>query len=235
MNILGVMTKFVPKIMVVMCCLSWADGMKMNEKILPPALWATNEKLEANLKEMCSNRLLLCELKLAPKTSADEFGDLFVECVEQTLTDLLGTKVREVLLDYFARHDRLAIGDIPGHPRELSMLFDKTFGKCGIMIEKCIMRRFYALLGWEYKEASNFNFSNQVEVARACWKTSQAAGRTDRNSTRHRSSLEKVCVGFVVRATELESSFSECVRAMAPATMDHHRIGGGAEAGLHQL
>jgi hypothetical protein len=129
--------------------------------------------VETNPKEMSSNSLLLYEFKIAPKISADEFGDLFIECVEQTLTDLLGAKVREAVLDYFARYDPLTRADIPGHSRELSMLLDKTFGKGGITIEKCIIRRLYALLEWEYKETSNFNFSNQVEEARAYWKTSQ--------------------------------------------------------------
>jgi hypothetical protein len=157
MDTLGVMTKFVPKIMVVICCQSWADGMKMNEiMLLSPVPDVANEKLETN-----------------PKISADEFPYLFIQSVEQTLTDLLGAKVREALLDYLARHDRLSRGDIPGHPRELSILLDKTFGKGGITIERCIIRRLYAILEWEYKQTSNFNFANQLEEARARWKTSQ--------------------------------------------------------------
>jgi hypothetical protein len=131
--------------------------------------------VETSPKEMGSNCSLLYEVQIAPKISTDEFGDLFVESVEQTLTDLLGANVREALLDYLARHDRLSRGDIPGHPRELSMLLDKIFGKGGITIERCIIRRLYAILEWEYKETSNFNFANQLEEARARWKTSQDA------------------------------------------------------------
>lgn len=122
----------------------------MNTSILlSPALEVANEKLETN-----------------PNISADEFDHFLVESVEQTLTDLLGAKVREALLDYLARHDRLARADIPRHPCELSMLLEKAFGKSGIRIEKYIMRRLYAFLEWEYKETSNFNFANQVEEAR---------------------------------------------------------------------
>jgi hypothetical protein len=125
------------------------------------------------------NKSPLHEFKIAPKISADEFGDLLIGCVEQTLTDLLGAKVRQDLLGYLARHDRLTRADIPGHPRELSMLFHITFGKGGTTVEKYIIRRLYAILQWEYKETSDFNFSNQVEEARAYWKTSHEAGRTD--------------------------------------------------------
>jgi hypothetical protein len=177
MNTLVVMTKFVPKIIGSCAANHRADGMKMNKSILlSPVHEVANEKLETDPKEMVAS-LSLYETRIAPKIGADEFGHLFIECVEQTLTDLLGAKVREALLDYLARHDRLARGDIPGHPRELSMLLDKTFGKGGITIERHIIRRLYAILEWEYKETSNFNFDFklQLEEARARWKTSQDA------------------------------------------------------------
>jgi hypothetical protein len=131
--------------------------MKMNTGILlSPVLDVINEKPETN-----------------SKISADEFDHLLIESVEQTLTDLLGARVREALLDYLARHNRLARHDIPEHPRELSILLHKALDKGGIEIERCIMRRLYAILEWEYKETSNFNFANQVDEARASWKTSQ--------------------------------------------------------------
>jgi hypothetical protein len=134
-----------------------AGGMKMNTNILlSPAIEGANEKLKTN-----------------PKISADEFGHLLIESVEETLTDLLGAKAREALLDYLAREDRLARAEIPLHPSELSRLLEETFGKSGIRIEQYIMRRLYAFLEWEYKETSNFNFANQVKEARASWKTSQ--------------------------------------------------------------
>jgi hypothetical protein len=135
--------------------------------------------VETNPKETGPNRPSLEEIKTAQKIGAHKFGDLFIVCVEQTLSDLLGAKVREALLDYLARHDQLPRADIPGHPRELAMLLDKTFGKGGITIEKYIIRRFYASLEWEYKETSNFNFSNQVEEARDYWNTFQDVKPTD--------------------------------------------------------
>jgi hypothetical protein len=169
------MTKFVPKIMVVMCYLSWADGMKMNTRILlSPAFDVANAKRETNPKEIASSSPL-DKTKIVTKSSVEEFDQLFIECIEQTLTDILGAKVREALLDYLARHDRLTRGDIPGHPRELSMVLDKTFGKGGTTIGRSILRRLYAILEWEYQETSNFNLSSQLEEARARWKTSQDA------------------------------------------------------------
>ena len=126
---------------------------KMSTRLLSPVLEATG-KLETN-----------------PESSVDEFGHLFIECAEQTLTDLVGARVREGLLDYLARHARLARAELLEHPRELSMLLERSLDRGGIEIEKCIMRNLYAVLEWEYKEPSNFNFVNQVEEARARWKT----------------------------------------------------------------
>jgi hypothetical protein len=135
--------------------------------------------IEKNSMETGSNRSSLYESNNPPKTSTDAFGVLLIECVEHTLTDLLGAKVREALLDYMARQDGLTRADIPGHPRELSMMLDNVCGTGGITIEKYIIRKLYAILKLEYKETSNFNFSNQVEEARACWKASRDAGHTE--------------------------------------------------------
>jgi len=122
-----------------------------------------------------------------PWEDRDEFGHLFVECVEDTLTDLLGARVREGLLDYMARHSRLSRAELPDHPIELSKLLKKSLDRGGIEIEKCIMRRLYAVLKWTYKESSDFNFANQVEEARAHWKTASFTGPFPNRESEHKS------------------------------------------------
>jgi len=115
------------------------------------------------------------------RINPDEFCHLYAECVEQTLTDLLGVRVREALLDYLARHYGLGRSDLHEHPHELSALLEKSLNKGGIEVEKQIVRRLYSsllmrslysgFLGWEQKENSNFNFVAQVEEVRAHWQT----------------------------------------------------------------
>jgi len=112
-----------------------------------------------------------CEKHKMNSEITDEFSYLFSECVEDTLTDLLGSRVREGLLDYMERQARLDRADLLEHPSELSKLLRETVESGGIEIEKCIMRRLYTALGWNFKESSNFNFPDQVEEARAHWKT----------------------------------------------------------------
>ena len=106
-------------------------------------------------------------------SSKDEFEHLFDECVEQALTDLLGPKVREALLDYLERHDRIARDDLLTHPQELTTLLERTFGKGATTIAKYIIRKLHATLDWEHYENSHFDFRLQLEKARTRWERSQ--------------------------------------------------------------
>ena len=141
------------------------EGMEMSATVLlPPALQVVSEKSETY-----------------PRIKPDEFRHFYVECVEQTLTDLLGVRAREALLDYLARHYGLGRSDLYEHPRELWVLLEESLNKGGIEVEKQIVRRLYSgllmrglysgFLGWEQKENSNFDFVAQVEEVRAHWKT----------------------------------------------------------------
>jgi len=126
--------------------------------------------------KMCPRLLMSPGLEVAsnPRVNTDKFSHLFVECVEDVLTDLLGARVREGLLDYMARYARLARTDLLEHPSELSKLLEKSLDRGGIEVEKCIMRRLCAILEWKYEEPSNFNFADQVEEARGNWKTASS-------------------------------------------------------------
>jgi hypothetical protein len=128
--------------------------------LLPSVFKMTNVKLETNPK-------------MGP--SKDEFEHLFNECVEEALTDLLGPKVREALLDHLERHDRFARDDLSGHPHQLASLLEKTFGKGGVTIGKYVIRKLHASLDWEYYENSHFDFELQLEKARTRWEKSQHA------------------------------------------------------------
>jgi len=130
--------------------------------LLPSVLASANKKITTNAGEV------------GPRE--DELGRLFSESVEQALTDLLGAKGREALLDYLERHDRLARGDLLGHPREFTVLLAKAFGQGCTTIERHIIRRFYATLSLEHEGTSEFDFGLQLEVARKCWERSHNAG-----------------------------------------------------------
>ena len=113
------------------------------------------------------------ETHAGQSTNSEEFEDLFTECVEAALTDLLGSKAREALLDYFERQGRFARDDILAHSREVTMLLRKAFGTGGITVERCIITRLYAALNWEYNPTSQFDFKAQLEEARRRWDASR--------------------------------------------------------------
>jgi len=107
--------------------------------------------------------------KLEPKTGVPSFDDLLLDSIEQSLTELLGRKVREALFDNLARDSLLARSDVSRNPAKLSTLLRGVFGRGEITIEKHIVRRLYAHLHWQYHDSLNFDFQTQVEVARKSW------------------------------------------------------------------
>lgn len=107
--------------------------------------------------------------KLEPKTDVPSFDDLLLDSIEQSLTELLGTKVREAVFDYLARVSLLARSDVSRNPAKLSTLLGRVFGRGEITIEKRIVRRLYTDLHWQYQDSLNFDFQTQVEVARRSW------------------------------------------------------------------
>jgi hypothetical protein len=107
-------------------------------------------------------------------SGSEEFEDLFNECLEEALTDLIGRKGCETLLDYFERQGRVAKDDILAHPEELTMLLNKAFGTGGLTVERCVVTRLYSALNWDYKPASQFDFKAQLEEVRRRWETSRA-------------------------------------------------------------
>ena len=132
--------------------------------------------IETDPKGRDCNSRTVCETKTAWKINANKFGkfdNLLIECIVQTLDDLLGATVRDGLLNYLDRHGEFTRADMFEDPHQLSMLIEKTFGKGGIPVERHIIKRLCASLEWEYRESSNFNFSDQVEEARKYWRASQ--------------------------------------------------------------
>jgi hypothetical protein len=85
---------------------------------------------------------------LEAKTGVPSFDDLLLDSIEQSLTELLGIKVREAVFGHLARNSLLTRSDVSRNPAKLSTLLRKVFGRGQITIEKHIVRRLYAHLHW---------------------------------------------------------------------------------------
>lgn len=98
--------------------------------------------------------------------SGNTLDALLFECIDETLTDLLGRLTKEAIYDYLERNCSLARNEIPGHLDDFFNLLEKTFGKGSKTIGKVIARKLYAKLEWEFEEIPNFGFVDYLERIR---------------------------------------------------------------------
>jgi hypothetical protein len=102
-----------------------------------------------------------------PETTAKSLDELLVLCIDEVLTDLLGSRTREAVYDYLERNQSLARNDIPRHLNKFLGLLEKTFGKGSKTIEKSIIKRLYDKLEWEFVEIPNFEFTDYLDAIRS--------------------------------------------------------------------
>ncbi len=105
----------------------------------------------------------------APKKPDLPFDGLFLEVIDQTLTDLLGARVREALWDYLARKMLLAKSDIPANADKLSTVLVGIFGKGSKTIERCVIKKLYTNLQREFVDPPIFNFQDEVGTVKILW------------------------------------------------------------------
>jgi hypothetical protein len=95
------------------------------------------------------------------------FDAMFLECLDEVLTELLGAKVVRAVYETWLRSLSLARNDIPLHQDRFLAALEVTFGKAGNTIAKAVLRRAFTKLGWKLEEMSDFTYPNYVELMRA--------------------------------------------------------------------
>ena len=95
------------------------------------------------------------------------FDAMFLECLDEVLTELLGAKVVRAVYETWLRSLSLARNDIPMHQDRFLAALEVTFGKAGNTIAKAVLRRAFTKLGWKLEEMSDFTYPNYVELMRA--------------------------------------------------------------------
>ena len=101
-----------------------------------------------------------------PSTYAgpDALTKLLSDSIDETLTDLLGTRAREAVYDYLERNRSIARDEIPENTDELFMLFERNFGKASKkVIGRVVAKRVYSKLDWEFHPIPNFEFTDYLE------------------------------------------------------------------------
>lgn len=94
------------------------------------------------------------------------FDKLLIECVDTSLEDLLGTKVRATAYGVLERNYSIARNDIPKKPDEFGSCLDQIFGVAGKVIARAIARRLYSQLGLEFVERPEYRFHDYIRIAK---------------------------------------------------------------------
>jgi len=78
-----------------------------------------------------------------------DFNVLLIDSVSEVLTDLLGKKVMESFYDHLETQYSFPKDEIPQRLSDFLLILERTFGKGGEVVERCIARKLYKKLGWE--------------------------------------------------------------------------------------
>ena len=99
---------------------------------------------------------------------ADEVRELLSESIHETLTELLGRRVRESVYDYLERKHSVARNEIPEHLDELFNLLEQYFGVRGMnVIGRAIAKRICLKMNWEFTPIPKFEFADYVRTIKA--------------------------------------------------------------------
>jgi hypothetical protein len=91
-------------------------------------------------------------------------NEALVDSIDTVLTEMLGTRTRELIYDHLARECALAKEEVPTHLEEFFAAMEEGLGEPAAMVEGCIIRRFYSTLGWEFMDVPGFGLSQHVEL-----------------------------------------------------------------------
>lgn len=103
----------------------------------------------------------------ATDTTARSLDDLLQQCIDEVLSDLLGTRAREAVYDHLERNHALSRSDIPRHMNKFMELLEETFGKGSKTIGKAIIRRLYQKLEWNFYDNPSYEFMDYLDTIRA--------------------------------------------------------------------
>jgi hypothetical protein len=103
-------------------------------------------------------------VRLTEEDPIHEANALILESVDETLGDLLGTRVRETVYDCLKEYRSIVPSEIPKNLTEFFAALDGTLGK---KVGKLIAKELDIRLGLKSLKSSNPECRDYVELARA--------------------------------------------------------------------
>ena len=99
-------------------------------------------------------------------SAVESLGELLVQSVDETLTDLLGKRTKEAVYDCLERNYALGREDIPDNLSKFFQLMEETFGSGSRTIAKSIIKRMFSKLDWEFVEMPGYQFTDYLDAIR---------------------------------------------------------------------
>lgn len=107
----------------------------------------------------------------APPTShsvSKALANLVSDSIDETLTDLLGSRTREAVYGYLQRKYSLTKNDLANNPDQLFTIFERNFGvPAKRVIGRAIARKVYTKLDWKFQPVPHFEFADYMDKVKA--------------------------------------------------------------------
>lgn len=102
-----------------------------------------------------------------PLSQPNTLNDLLLDSIDEALSDLLGTRGRDLIYDHIARNYSFGREDLPLHLNEFLKLLETTFARGSKTICRTIIRRLYSKLGWEFNPVPSFELNDYLQATKA--------------------------------------------------------------------
>jgi len=93
-----------------------------------------------------------------------DFNSLLLDCIDETFSDLFGSRIREAVYDNLARTRSLARDEVPNHLDLFFDLLEQVWGKGSKTIGRRIAKKIYSKLGLEFVDIPNFEFADYFQA-----------------------------------------------------------------------
>ena len=95
-----------------------------------------------------------------------KFDKILLECVDESLADLLSPKVRDAAYSVMERTYSIPRNDIPRKPNQFGTCLEQVFGVAGKTIGRTIARRLYSKLGLDFFDRPGYEFHDYIRAAK---------------------------------------------------------------------
>jgi hypothetical protein len=89
---------------------------------------------------------------------------LLLDSIDDTLSDILGTRVREAFYDHLERQYRMGRTEIPDRLGEFLRVLYETIGVGSEALGRAIAKTMYKKLGWEFIDVRGYQLSDHWEI-----------------------------------------------------------------------